>query len=179
MAPNRAEKEIASCRRRLLIDALRRAARHTAHRGKPTRVWWIAGHRGTAHLAGARMKAGERSNADPRLAETVGRGSKNVYAAVRVRHHAVAFSSDEAFPPCRAAERAGRRPCTRRLFDFLRDLLCEVPFLSTAKSSSFAPAFSFSRSQTGCAPLPAHVFPDLSRYLTATFRPLRRLIDGH
>src|SRR5262245_45763363 len=47
--------------------------------------------------------------------------------------------------------------------------------LSTAKSFSLAPAFSFSRSHLGCAPLPAQVFPDLSRYLTGTFRPLSEL----
>jgi hypothetical protein len=45
----------------------------------------------------------------------------------------------------------------------------------TAKSSSFAPALSFSRSHTGCAPLPAHVLPESSRYLTATFRPFIEL----
>ena len=32
-----------------------------------------------------------------------------------------------------------------------------------------------SRSQAGCAPLPAHVFPDVSRYLTAILRPFRAL----
>jgi hypothetical protein len=34
-----------------------------------------------------------------------------------------------------------------------------------------APALSFSRSHTGVAPLPAHVFPDLSRYLIGALRP--------
>ena len=33
----------------------------------------------------------------------------------------------------------------------------------------------FSRSQTGCAPRPAHVLPDLSRYLIGTFRPFNEL----
>src|SRR5262249_56434222 len=33
------------------------------------------------------------------------------------------------------------------------------------KSSSLAPAFSFSLSHSGCAPLPAHVLPVSSRYL--------------
>jgi hypothetical protein len=40
--------------------------------------------------------------------------------------------------------------------------------LWTAKASSFAPPFNFSRSQIGIAPLPAHVWPNLSRYLTAS-----------
>src|SRR5262245_11376881 len=57
----------------------------------------------------------------------------------------------------------------------LRCFLDFLGALSTAKSSSFAPAFNFSRNQTGCAPLPAHVFPELSRNLTETFRPLSEL----
>src|SRR5215831_11253348 len=48
--------------------------------------------------------------------------------------------------------------------------------LWTAKASSFAPAFNFCRSQTGSAPLPAQVWPNLSRYLTATFRPFNGLL---
>jgi len=80
-----------------------------------------------------------------------------------------------AFPLCRAPDRAVRDLAVWRFFAFLRDVLREAGFLSTAKSASFAPAFNFSRSQTGCAPLPAHVFPELSRYLTATFRPLNKL----
>src|SRR5262249_6146932 len=66
----------------------------------------------------------------------------------------------------------------RRFFVFPGDALREATVLSTAKSSSVAPAFNFSRSHTGCAPLPAQVFPSLSRYLIATLRPfseLRRL----
>jgi hypothetical protein len=39
---------------------------------------------------------------------------------------------------------------------------------------SLAPAFIFSRSQTGIAPRPAHVFPERSRYLAGTFRPFQR-----
>jgi hypothetical protein len=61
-----------------------------------------------------------------------------------------------------------QRLALRRFLDFLGEATLPL----TAKSSSFAPAFNCSRSQTGCAPLPAHVFPDLSRYLTATpFKP--------
>jgi len=63
----------------------------------------------------------------------------------------------------------------RRLLDFFGEALRETALLLTAKSSSFAPALSCSRNQTGCAPLPAHEFPDLSRYLTATLRPFRGL----
>src|SRR6516164_3584291 len=63
----------------------------------------------------------------------------------------------------------------RALLVFLGEALREAAAFWTAKSSSFAPPFSFSRSQTGCAPLPAHVLPDLSRYLTATFRPFSEL----
>ena len=37
----------------------------------------------------------------------------------------------------------------RRFLDFFRELLREAALLCTAKSSSFAPAFNFSRSQTG------------------------------
>jgi hypothetical protein len=48
--------------------------------------------------------------------------------------------------------------------------------LWAAKSSSFAPAFNFSRSQIGCLPLPAHALPDLSRYLTASFRFFKELL---
>src|SRR5262245_62434921 len=59
----------------------------------------------------------------------------------------------------------------RRLLDFFGAR--EATPLPTAKSSSFAPAFNCSRSQTGCAPLPAQVLPDLSRYLTAILRPFR------
>src|SRR5262249_18520792 len=43
--------------------------------------------------------------------------------------------------------------------------------LSTAKSASFAPPLSFSRSHRGCAPRPAQVLPDLSRYFTGALRP--------
>jgi hypothetical protein len=45
----------------------------------------------------------------------------------------------------------------------------------TAKSSSFEPAFNFSRNQMGWAPRPAHVLPDLSRYLIGAFRPFSEL----
>src|SRR5262249_25482948 len=58
---------------------------------------------------------------------------------------------------------------------FLGEALREAAVLGTAKSSSFDPAFSFSRTQTYFASLPAHVCPDLSRYLTATFRPFSEL----
>src|SRR5262249_3874905 len=44
--------------------------------------------------------------------------------------------------------------------------------LWTAKASSFAPAFNFSRSQVGSAPLPAHTLPDLSRYLVRLPAPV-------
>jgi len=54
---------------------------------------------------------------------------------------------------------------------------CEVIFVSTEKSWSLAPAFIFSRSQTGIAPRPAHVFPERSRYLARTFRPFNELPD--
>src|SRR5262249_16807881 len=64
-----------------------------------------------------------------------------------------------------------QRFAQRRFLDFLGEVFREATVFSTAKSSSFAPAFSFSRSQTGCAPRPAHVLPDLSRYLTGTLRP--------
>src|SRR5215831_20034273 len=68
-----------------------------------------------------------------------------------------------------------QRLALRRFLDLFGEALREATLLLTAKSSSFAPAFNCSRSQTGCAPLPAHVFPDLSRNLTATFRPFREL----
>jgi hypothetical protein len=64
-------------------------------------------------------------------------------------------------------------PTVQRLA--LRRVLTRLAFLWTAKSSSLAPAFSLSRNQTGCAPLPAHVLPDLSRYLTGTLRPFSEL----
>src|SRR5262249_20759318 len=57
----------------------------------------------------------------------------------------------------------------------LQRVLTRPAFLWTAKSSSVAPSFSLSRNQTGCAPLPAHVLPALSRYLTATLRPFSEL----
>ncbi len=41
--------------------------------------------------------------------------------------------------------------------------------------TSFAPAFIFSCSQVDRAPLPAHVLPNLSRYLIATFPPFNKL----
>jgi len=63
----------------------------------------------------------------------------------------------------------------RALLVFLGEALREAAAFWTAKSSSFAPPLSLSRSQTGCAPRPAHVLPDLSRYLTATFRPFNEL----
>src|SRR5262249_28503088 len=50
--------------------------------------------------------------------------------------------------------------------------------LSTANCSSFAPAFSLSRNHRGCAPRPAHVLPDLSRYLIATLRPASGLLPA-
>jgi hypothetical protein len=37
--------------------------------------------------------------------------------------------------------------------------------LWTAKFSSFAPAFNFSRSQIGRAPLPAHVWPNFENFV--------------
>src|SRR5262245_58986481 len=83
-----------------------------------------------------------------------------------------------SYPPCAvraiAASRVGSYPShflRRRFFAFLGDVLREATVFLTAKSSSFAPALSFSRSQTGCAPRPAHVLPALSRYLIGTFRP--------
>jgi hypothetical protein len=63
----------------------------------------------------------------------------------------------------------------RALLVFLGETLREAAAFWTAKSSSFAPPLSLSRSQTGCAPRPAHVLPDLSRYLAATFRPFNEL----
>ena len=63
----------------------------------------------------------------------------------------------------------------RALLVFLGEALREAAAFWTAKSSSFAPPLSLSRSQTGWAPRPAHVLPDLSRYLTATFRPFNEL----
>src|SRR5262245_35662751 len=68
-----------------------------------------------------------------------------------------------------------QRLALRRFLDFFGEALREATLRLTVKSSSFAPAFNCSRSQTGCAPLPAHVFPDLSRYLTAIVRPFRGL----
>src|SRR4051812_14111908 len=48
--------------------------------------------------------------------------------------------------------------------------------LSTKKSSRLAPALMASVIHRGSAPLPAQVFPCLSRYLTATLRPARDLL---
>ena len=59
----------------------------------------------------------------------------------------------------------------RRFLDFLGADLREAAVFVTAKSSNVAPAFILSRSLTGCAPLPAHVLPDSSRYFTAALRP--------
>jgi len=47
--------------------------------------------------------------------------------------------------------------------------------LSTKKSSRLAPALIAAVNHPGCAPLPAQTFPDLSRYLIGTFRPLSEL----
>src|SRR5512132_2668994 len=68
-----------------------------------------------------------------------------------------------------------QRFALRRFLDFFGEALRDATVFWTAKSSSFTPAFSFSRSQTGCAPRPAQVLPDLSRYLIATFRPFSEL----
>ena len=64
---------------------------------------------------------------------------------------------------------SAQRLARRRFLVFLGEVLREATVFPTAKSSSFAPPFNFSRSQTGCAPRPAHVLPDLSRYLIGTF----------
>src|SRR5262249_39168730 len=68
-----------------------------------------------------------------------------------------------------------QRFALRRFFNFLGDTFREATVLWIAKSSSFAPPFNFSLSQTGRAPRPAHVLPDLSRYLIGTFRPFSEL----
>jgi hypothetical protein len=70
-----------------------------------------------------------------------------------------------------AAGRPAQRFVLRRFLDFFGETLRGATVFRTEKSSSFAPAFNFSRSQTGCAPRPAHVLPDLSRYLIGTFLP--------
>src|SRR5262249_37407180 len=61
----------------------------------------------------------------------------------------------------------------RCILYFRGEALREATAFSTAKSTSFAPALSFSRSHTGWAPRAAPCVPDLSRYLIGTLRPLR------
>src|SRR5262245_40732322 len=70
---------------------------------------------------------------------------------------------------------ADRHFLRRRLVVFLGEALRAAAALATAKSSSLAPASSFSRNHTGWAPRPAHVLPALSRYLIGTFRPFSEL----
>ena len=67
--------------------------------------------------------------------------------------------------------RADQRFARRRFLALRREAI----FLSTAKSRSLAPPFILSLSQTGIAPRPAHVLPDLSRYLAGTLRPFKVL----
>jgi hypothetical protein len=48
--------------------------------------------------------------------------------------------------------------------------------LLNSKIFQLCARFELSRSHTGCAPLPAHVLPDLSRYLIGTLRPFSELV---
>src|SRR5215831_15837887 len=77
---------------------------------------------------------------------------------------AIGSSPSESFQNLILAHRAWLDQRLRRRLDLL-----------TAKSSSFAPAFSFSVSHLGCAPRPAHVFPALSLNLIGALRPLSGL----
>ena len=78
-------------------------------------------------------------------------------------------------PLSRGPRRLQRRTCGGLGGHLYEDGLTTAQLVHEWKSSSFAPAFNFSRSQTGCASRPAHVFPDLSRYLIGAFRPLGEL----
>jgi hypothetical protein len=76
----------------------------------------------------------------------------------------------------RLSNRSNRRRMPRRLERSFTVLLVGASWIPSAKPFGRPlPAFNFSRSHTGCAPLPARVLPDLSRYLTVTFRPFSKL----
>jgi hypothetical protein len=100
-------------------------------------------------------------DANPKPDRIFGNGSKN-----STKEQGQVIQIEDVGAGCSA-----QRFPLRALLVFLGEALREAAAFWTAKSSRFAPPLSLSRSQTGCAPRPAHVLPDLSRYLTATFRP--------
>jgi hypothetical protein len=129
---------------------------------RPSPISWRGSHGQCWHKSAPMNHASRRQPPELNPFLTSGRASRLL---------APKSQSPQRGAPPGARARSPHHFFRRRFLVFRGEALRAAADFSTAKSSSFAPALSFSRSHTGSAPVPARVLPSFSRYLTGTLRP--------